>query len=334
MAEKLPSGKYRAKAFYTDENGKRRSVSFTSKSKREADYMAAEYAYTHQSMSQTALLTVHDAIEKLISSSDAVLSPSTIRGYNTIKRNYIAEIQDTRLCDLSSSVLQAWINGLSRKYSPKTVKNAYGLITSVLSTYFPQGTYSVNLPQQKAKEVIIPQKEDIELLLKSSEGTNLYPVILLGAHMGMRRSEIAALTWNDIDLKNRKIKVNKAIVPGDYGFELKQPKTLAGTRTLDMTNLVYQYFSSQDQSLPPITLNPESMSTAFRRLCAKLNVPFHLHLLRHYFASVCASKNLPESYAAMLMGHSSYEMIKKVYGHILNEEEKKARNLVLDYFNQ
>ena len=316
MAEKLPSGKYRSKAFYIDEQGKRRSVSFTSKSKKEADYMAAEYAHAHQSMSQSALLTVYDAIDKFISNSDAVLSPSTIRGYNTIKRNYIDDIKDHRLTDLNSSIIQAWINGLSRQYAPKTVKNAYGLLTSVLSTFYPQGSYSVNLPQQKVQEVVIPQKEDIELLLNSSAGTNLYPVILLGAHMGMRRSEIAALTWDDIDLKNKKIRVNKAVVPSDYGFKTKQPKTLAGTRTLDMTNLVYEYFSSQDQSSPPIVLNPESMSAAFRRLCAKLNVPFHLHLLRHYFASVCASKNLPESYAAMLMGHSSYEMIKKVYGHI------------------
>ena len=334
MAQKLPSGKYRSRAYYYDEKGIRRAKSFTSISKKEADYLAKEFERNHQRMSSKANLPLEKAIDAYIEMNDTVLSPSTIRGYNTIKRNSIEDIKDLPLCELDELRLQRWMNALAKKKSPKTCSNAWGLVSAVLRQFYPEAQHRIHLPQKEVKDVVIPQKEDIDLLLKETTGTPLYPAVLLGAHMGMRRSEIAALTWDDIDLDKKKIRVTKAIVPGDYGFEIKKPKSLAGTRTLDMTNLVYEYFSSLDQSHPPISLNPESITTAFRRLCAKLDMPFHLHLLRHYFASVCAAKGLPESYAAMLMGHSSYEMIKKVYGHILDEEEKRARNLVLDYFNK
>lgn len=333
MAQKLPSGKYRSRAYYYDEAGKRRARSFTAKTKREADYLAAEFERTHREMSQTAQLVLKDAAVRFIDESDAILSPSTIRGYNVIRRNYLDDIQDYRLCDLTPSILQRWMNNLARTKSPKTCKNAWGLMCSVLKRFYPEAQFTISLPQKRVTDVIIPQKEDIEKLLDASKNSALYPVILLGAHMGLRRSEIAALTWDDIDLKKKTIRINKALVPGEDGLILKQPKTIAGTRTLNMTRRIYEYFSAADRTLPPIRTTPDSMTTDFRRLCKKLDMPFHQHLLRHYFASVCASQGLPESYAAMLMGHSSYEMIRKVYGHILDEEEQKARRSIISYFD-
>lgn len=334
MAERLPSGKYRKKAFYTDENGKRVSKSFTAKTSREADYLAAAFIREHKRISSTASLTVEDAVTRLIDSSNVVLSPSTIRGYNVIKRNYINDIKGKRLVDLDQIALQRWINKLALTHSPKTCKNAWSLVSASLKAFYPESSFSINLPQKEVHEVIIPQKEDIELLLRESEGTMLYPVILLGSNLGMRRSEIAALSWEDIDMKRKQIHVRHALVPGDYGLELKAPKTSAGYRTLDMTKRVYEYFKTADRTKKPVQMSPGAMTTSFKRLCKRLDLPFNQHLLRHYFASVCAAKGLPESYAAMLMGHSSYEMIRKVYGHILNEEERKARKKILDYFDE
>lgn len=334
MIEKLPSGNYRAKAFYKDENGKKRVKSFTAATKKEAMFMAQEFQHKHQRLSSKANWSLDKAVETYLDMNDTVFSPSTLRGYNTIRRCHIEAIKNTRLCDLDEYVMQRWMNDLAKTKSPKTCKNAYGLVNAVLRQFYPDGVSHIHLPQKQVLEVIIPQKEDIQKLLEESKETDMYPVILLGAHMGLRRSEIAALTWNDIDLTNKQIRINKAKVRGDYGFQVKQPKTVSGTRTLDMTEAIYEYFRNADRTKPPITVSPEHMTKRFHKLCQKLNLPFHQHLLRHYFASVCAAQGLPESYAAMLMGHSSYDMIHKVYGHILDEEEKRARKKVTDYLNR
>ena len=334
MAEKLPSGMYRKKAYYTDETGKRRSKSFTAKTKREANYLAEEFQRTHKFLSDQSMWSLEKAVESYIEINNEILSPSTIRGYNIILRNHIDDIKNYPLFELNDIILQRWMNSLTKTKSPKTCKNAWGLVSTVCKRYYPEGVFHINLPQRVVQDVVIPQREDIRKLLDETEGTEMYPVILLGAHMGLRRSEISALTWDDIDLKNKQIRINKAKVRGDYGFEIKQPKTVSGNRVLDMTDLIYDYFSKADRSLPPVKLSPSYMTTQFKAVCKKLGLPFHQHLLRHYFASVCAAQGLPESYAAMLMGHSSYDMIRKVYGHILDEEERKARKKITDYMNE
>lgn len=335
MAEKLPSGKYRTRATYTDEQGKRRSVSFTRDTAKEADYAALEFKLKRKRTASPSAMTVDEAVTKYIETNEAVLSPMTITGYQIVRRNYITEIADIQLRKLDNNILQSWVSNLSRSYSPKTVRNAYGLVSAALRAYEPSFAPVVKLPRKVVKDVIIPQRADIERLLDAAKGTSLYLPILLGAHCGMRRSEIGALTWNDVDLKKRCIHVRAAKVPDQYrNWVIKQPKSAAGKRTLDMTNAIYDYISSADKNKPLITINPDTFTVKFNNLAKKLGMEFHPHLLRHYYASVLASRGIPLKYAQMLMGHASADMINKVYAHILNEEEQKFRSNVLGYFNE
>ena len=333
MAEKLPSGKYRSRATYTGENGKRHSVSFTRDTAKEADYAALEFKLGKRRTAAPTSMTVGEAVTAFIEANDSVLSPSTIVGYRRIYKNYISAIENIPLHKLDNNTLQSWVNQLARKHSPKTVSNAYGLVSTTLRTYAPEFSPRVNLPRKAVRDVQIPQREDIELLLKLTEGTRLHLPILLGAHCGLRRSEMSALTWKDIDLKNRKIKIRHAMVQGEYGWVIKQPKSAAGTRVVDMTNAVHDYLASADKSQPPVPINPTTITNDFGDLCRANGLSYNQHLLRHYYASVLASRGIPIKYAQMLMGHSSGEMLNKVYAHILKEEEERFRSSVTSYFN-
>lgn len=334
MAQKLPSGKYRTRATYTDAAGKRVTRSFTRDTAKEADYAALEFKLSSRRTAAPATMTTGEAVEQFIEVNNAVLSPSTIVGYKRIVKNYLGGIRSVQLARLDNNTLQTWVNQLAREHSPKTVANAYGLVRAALRTYAPDYTPRVNLPRKIVRDIQIPQKEDIAELLRLTEGTSLYLPILLGAHCGLRRSEMSALTWKDIDLKNRKIKVRRAMVRGEYGWEIKQPKTAAGTRTVDMTNAVHDYLAAADRNKPPVALNPSSISNDFGDLCRAHDLPYNQHLLRHYYASVLASRGVPIKYAQMLMGHSSGEMLNKVYAHILREEEERMRKAVTSYFNE
>lgn len=334
MAQKLPSGKYRTRATYTDAEGKRVTRSFTRDTAKAADYAALEFKLSNKRTAAPAAMLTGEAVERFIEANDAVLSPSTIVGYKRIVKNYLDGIRSVPLSRLDNNALQGWINQLARKHSPKTVANAYGLVRAALRTYVPDYVPRVNLPRKVVRDIQIPQREEIELLLQLTEGTALHLPILLGAHCGLRRSEMSALTWQDIDLKNRKIKVRRAMVRGEYGWTVKQPKTAAGTRTVDMSTAVHDCLAAADHSKPPVTLNPSSISNDFGDLCRAHDLPYNQHLLRHYYASVLASRGIPIKYAQMLMGHSSGEMLNKVYAHILREEEERMRKAVTSYFDQ
>lgn len=323
MATKLPSGKYRAQASYYDAAGKRRRISFTRRTAREADYAALEYQMRQKRESAPGGLSVQQAVERYIENGSAVFSPSTVVGYRSTLRNYLKPIAEYRLDRLTSELLQAWLNELAAAHSPKTVRNAWGLMAAALKVYRPDFVPAVKLPRKRHSEMIIPSTAQVEEILNEAAGTSAYLPLLLSAHCGLRRSEAAALTWNDVDLARRKIHVRGAVVKGEDGWVQKGTKTDAGYRSLPMTPAVYECLKAADRSRPPVTLSPNNISKRFAAICKRLGYPFHQHLLRHYYASVQIAAGIPLFYVQKRMGHGSDEMLKRVYAHTMQEMEAK-----------
>ena len=126
------TGKQKKKRIY-------RSV--TASTAQEADLQKAEIRAGKKQPSSTSRLTLYDAIDKYIEASDALLSPSTIRGYRIMQRNAFSGIMHLPLCRITNDVLRDAINaeckrsvrikGKNRSLSPKTIKNEYGLLTAV-----------------------------------------------------------------------------------------------------------------------------------------------------------------------------------------------------------
>ncbi|MEG2857258.1 MAG: site-specific integrase, partial [Clostridia bacterium] len=144
MAEKLPSGSYRTRVTYTDDLGTRQSISFTARTPDEADFKALEYKLKRKRESKPSNMTTGAAVDKFIEANEAILSPSTIRGYKKEKRCHMEAIQDVLLKNLSQDNVQRWVNSLvKKKLAPKTVFNAYGVLKSVLSTYAPDLTLRI-----------------------------------------------------------------------------------------------------------------------------------------------------------------------------------------------
>lgn len=329
---KLPSGNFRTRVEWKDETGKRHSKSFTAPTKREAKKLAEEFKGTINKKRST--LTVSEAVDRLIRINDSIYSPSTPRTYQKIKRNYMQDIANTKLMDLDDEIVQAWINKLSRQYSPKTVANAFGLLQTCATQFYDNATFHIRLPKRRKRDMEIPQPSDIALLLNATKDTPTHICVLLGAHCGLRRSEMSALTWKDIDFKNKKIKINKAVVQGDDNkWYTKPPKSYAGYRTLDMTEDIYNYFMKADKSKSPVIYNPNGITKHVRNACAELGMNYYPHILRHYFCSVCCNLGIPESITVKLMGHSDSTMVHQVYGHVLNEFEEQARNQITNYMN-
>ena len=109
-----------------------------------------------------AELTVGQAIDRYIDSKDAVLSPSTIAGYRRIRANLLQGIIDIRISSLTQEAVQREINHMARIKSPKTIRNAHGLLSAALSIYRPDFVLRTTMPQRQRYEAAIPSGEDIE----------------------------------------------------------------------------------------------------------------------------------------------------------------------------
>ncbi len=339
-AKRLPSGNYRVQVYdCTDANGKRHYKSFTAPTKKEAEFLAAQYLMNKKLNSKNELskMTVGKAIDKYIESRSAVYSPTTKRTVISTKQ-YFKDIEGLTLEELDTPILQTWINKLSSQMAPKTVRNVWGLLTAVNNEYMPERRLKVALPPKAKSHIAIPTEKEIKRLLKAAEGLPVELPILFACCLGMRRSEIVAVTWDNIDLENGTILISEAVVKDINNEEVrKKPKSYAGTRTLVIPELLLKKLREvpeEDRTGSVAKMSGDAIYNSFQRLLKACKIRhYRFHDLRHYFASVMHSLGIPSKYAATRMGHADETMIMRVYQHIMETKMNESTKKLDEYFS-
>ena len=328
-ARKLPSGSYRVRIFsgykYVNGEKKRLYESFTAPTKREAEMLAAKWAIERDSRAKD--ITVSEAIDNYIRAKENVLSPSTIRGYTHDKIRF-EKIGHLKLRSLKNGNVQSWISELSAKYSYKTVKNTYGLLTTVLKFYEPGISLNVTLPPKIKKQYNLPSDEDVQTLLNYAKGTDLWICMMLARYYSLRRSEICALT--DEDLNGDILTVRKAMIQDrNNKWVVKDyPKTYESYRFLIIDEPLLSVLREKKGKFFYGT--PTAMTEAFRTAVRRTGIKhINFHLLRHMFATKAATQGIPDFFTAKMGGWSSNStVLKSVYQNVRDADyREQMRNI-------
>lgn len=333
-ARKQPSGNWKILVYSGIVNGKRKYQSFTAPTKREAEYRAAQYLHSVGKATQEDM-TVGEAIDRYIESKSNVLSPATVKCYKSIRKHDMTAVEKLTLSRLTQEVVQRWAGELSQDHTPKTVANAHGLLSAVLGKYKPGLELATLLPQAKPKKPFVPTQKQVLALLENSRGTLSELPVHLAAMMGLRRSEICGLTWDDVDMERRQIEIRHAVVVDeDNNSVRKAPKSESGYRTLEIPPAVYEILEARRaEGGPLITFKPPAVTSSFIRLRDRVGVPkMRFHDLRHYYASVMLALGIPDKYAMQRMGHATDKMLKTVYQHLLEEKDRDVSDKIAGYF--
>lgn len=337
-AKKLPSGTWRVLVYDgKDNNGKRKYISFTAPTAKEANYLAAEYQLKRKKTEIPENMTVGEAIDRYIESKSSVLSPSTVREYICIRRNGLQNLMNIQLNKVTQELIQREINQETINHSAKSVKNMHGLLSATLKVYLPSFNLKTTLPQKEKYDIYIPSTHDIQLLLKHTENTELHLVIMLAFGLGLRRSEISGLTWECIDLRKKQISIKKAKVLNENNdWIVKSPKSYSGNRILELPNFLIDELSKiPNKKGEVIKMKPSNISNQFAKLVKKLGLShFRFHDLRHYNASIMLALNIPDKYAMERMGHASNTMLKTVYQHTIDSKKKEISITINNYFDE
>lgn len=331
-ARELPSGAWRVEVFLQrDASGKRVRKSFTAPTPEEAEYAALEWKLG-KCKDAPEDITVYDSVSRYIDAKRGVLSPSTTRIYEGILRNYFGGgFGGTKLDKLTSTIVQIWISDLSKRLSPKTVRNAHALLTAALDMFAPDLRLKTTLPAKKRPNLYTPSDEDIKKLLAHIEGKELELAVLLAAFGPMRRGEICALTSEDIS--GNIVNVNKSMVQGPDGlWYIKQPKTYGSYRKIEYPDFVIEKLKKIDGRI--INATPEHITSRFCRAIRFAKLPhFRFHDLRHYSASIMHAIGVPDQYIMQRGGWQSDNIMKSVYRNVINEETAKQNSKIIDHFN-
>ena len=315
-ARKLPSGNYRVRIYqYTDQSGKKHYKSFTSKTKKKAERKASIW---QTSISQSAgRMTMAEAAEAYIDERRPVLSPSTIRGYVTACKQ-IEPIEAVQVNEITQGQIQSFISSFSKTHAPKTTHNVHGFISAIMRRFRPDFSLSTKLPQKSPDTIYIPSESDIQRLLKGAEDDPImYRALLLAAYGPLRRSEICAVTSND--LEGNVLHVHSAIVEDEKGqWHEKLTKTNAGDRYISLPQSVTEAMQGINGKL--VDILPNALQRRFLRLLRDTGVThMRFHSLRHFCASQLHALGMPDAYIMQRGGWESDGVLKSIYRHALTD---------------
>ena len=289
-------------------------------------------------------------------------APKTVEGHaNNINNHILPAIGDIKLKDIKGYTLQKLYNELERKYSARTVQ----LVHTTLNTAFKQAIRNDLIQMNAASKCVLPkhiQKKSRALSLKEQKkfveaikGTQYELVFLLCLYAGLRRGEVLALQWKDIDFDSMQININKTVArvkvfshenPDGKGQKVvKDPKSKTSNRVIPlaenlvpiikeqrkkMLELKLSYgpgFNTEDflfTDLSGNVLDGNRVSKHFKRLSDEvLDEPATVHSLRHTFATRGAESGVSMKVMQELCGHSKIDITADIYTHISSEYKKQ-----------
>lgn len=338
-AKKLPSGSWRVQVFVgTDQNGKKVRKSFTAETKKEAEFMALNFQVHNKEVRKNpANMTLSEAIDKYIELKENILSPSTIAGYLKIKRNYFKALMPVKLQAIDNRRLQQAVNDESKRLAEKTVRNAYGLVKSVMKEYAPDIPLDCKLPQRQKYDAAFLTPQQIPVLISEIKGKKAELAILLALWLGLRWSEIMALTWDCYDQKHRKLKIKAAaVLDKDRKLVIKSTKTTESTRVLSVPLYIADILADIARTNDRIvTVSTSTARRHLNRACENAGLPhLRIHDLRHTSASIDLLLGTPERYAMERGGWANDRTMKKIYQHTFRDAREQAEQNYNDYIQK
>ena len=335
-AQTTKSGNWRVRVYDgRDDNGKQKFVSFTGPTKEEVEYKAAVYHKMYKG--SESQLTFCGALNNYISDRENVLSPNTLREYRRAQRTFEeCSFGLLALYKITAIDIQTYINKYSVSRAPKTVRNHYGLISSVLKYYRPDFMPNIKLPQANRVEIQIPTESEIDSIIAYARvrSPEMVIPIMLASFGPLRRGEICCLTKKDIS-KSGVVHVSKSMAFTEDGeWVVKNPKSYSGDRYVPLPDFVYDEIKKIDGT--NIThLSPEDITHKFWHITKNATGKiYRFHDLRHFCASTLASSGMSNAAIIQRCGWKNDKILIERYRHALKEKTDTENALANNIFTE
>jgi integrase len=250
--------------------------------------------------------------------------------------------------------------------SARTVQYVHAVLRSALQQAMREELIARNVarivetPTVTPKEVRPLDSAEARLLLKTARSHRLYALWLLLVSTGLRRGEALALTWSDVDLANRQLRVRRNVQRIRRELLFGTPKTTRSIRTVSLPrHLVRALTSHREQqererkvagkkwqpaagqpdgliftTQTGRVIDPRSLNRMLTVLCRDANVRrVRVHDLRHTCASLLLSRGVDARTIMETLGHSTITMTLDTYAHVMDTTLRAAAERMDDALN-
>lgn len=253
---------------------------------------------------------------------------------------------DRQLNSIRSSEIQAFVQGLSTRLAPSSVRTIYQHVRSVFLA--AQGDRviaqspcaKIRLPRIE-RAVIVPLETETVLAITEAMPPRWQALVTVMAGTGLRPGEAAGVTLDRVDFLRRSVRVDRQLLltrPHTFG----PPKTDASYRTVPLPQVVVDSLAAHvaefgtgiDQMLFTAKdcgmLNRDYVTRAFRDAASTSGAPVgaRLHDLRHYYASLLIRHGESVKVVQARLGHSSAKETLDTYSHLWPDSEDRTRSAV------
>lgn len=289
---------------------------------------------------------------------------STIRRYDCLFRNHLQpQWGNAKIAKITANSISEYLFSMTATHSYAYIMSIHKFIKVLWSFAFEKQYMRENIfpkittpkPDSSEGQIKIYTEEQLNEFERRFESTHSITAFKIGRATGVRCGECYGLLWSDIDWENHTLSISRQMVWEDNMWTLRNTKTKAAIRTIDLQDSIYYYLKDlrekqlrQKEQLGPAykinrvavdmgrdkpkvirddlelinvksngeLLTPDSEKFLGRISRKELSVPFKYHNLRHTHASWLAEHNVPAIVTKKRLGHSKEETTLRYYQHI------------------
>ncbi len=283
------------------------------------------------------------------------IRPTTQAGYeDRIRLHIVPEIGDIPLNKLTQNDLQQFYGRLKKSgrkvlverygegLSDRMVRMCHATCRTALQKAVQEGLIRTNpaigckLPPKKAREMQVLDREELQRFLIQAQAEGYYELFLLDLATGLRRGEIMALQWDDLDFETGVLNVSRQVCSVRGKLEISQPKTKNSIRKIVLPPAVVEVLREYKKTVHSRWMFPSPVKedmplgpgVALKRLHVILERAgckhVRFHDLRHTFATLALSNGMDVKTLSAMLGHVSAATTMDIYTHITDDMQRTA----------
>ena len=247
----------------------------------------------------------------------------------------------------TSGRVQRYENMKEKGLSNRFVRGVHMVLHEALDQAVQERLIPINptngcrIPKLEKKEIKVIPPEQIGAYLNAAEERGMLPMFYLELTSGLRRGELLALLWSDLDVEKRTISVSKSLSAKLGEMKVSVPKTPNSVRTVVIPKETVELLITEHEKHPdspylfmsPITGNmfhPDAIGRVHKKLLdqAGIDHAVRFHDLRHTFATLALQNGVDVKTLSGILGHYSAGFTLDTYTHATTKMQMEAADKV------